>query len=560
MAVARSITSSLDPDDLVQEAYSRIYQAILKGGGPNGSFRAYLFTSIRNTAAAWGRARRETAIDELETGADPASTEEAVSEGLDRGLTAQAFRSLPSRWQEVLWYSEIEQMKPAAIGTLLGMSAGAVSQLAFRAREGLREAWVQAHLRSVEDGSECHRTIQQLGAYSRGNLGVRVRQRVDAHLKECARCMIVAAEAEEVSGRLALVLLPLVLGGSGASAYLATLQGGGAPVVALAAMPSSVVEGAVVASGDVQADADAASADPGADASGGAISPGGSGSAGGTASTSGSGALTGIGALVSAGVAALAVAAVVAAAAVVPRMFDSTTTSLPSAAEADLPAIASEVLPDSTLPADDPMVIEIDEPVPAIPDAGDAVAPAPPLAAPAPEATAENRVPAPTPVPELTPEPTPVPEPEPTPEPTPVPEPEPEPEPEPTPTPAPEPTPEPGTDTGGTEEPSTQPETEPGSEPSVVVPLSWGTPLVGQDAQGDLVYLVPITGMPGATVQSQLAGDATRIHEVVLDADGKGIAELRPTTMEFLTDVEVAFRYIVDTVSGDWTLTSLWSL
>ncbi len=114
--MARSVTSSIDPDDLVQESYTRIYQAIIKGGGPNGSFRAYLFTSIRNTAAGWGRARRETAIDELDTVADPDTTDQAASEALDRSLTAQAFRSLPSRWQEVLWYTEIEQMKPQEVG------------------------------------------------------------------------------------------------------------------------------------------------------------------------------------------------------------------------------------------------------------------------------------------------------------------------------------------------------------------------------------------------------------------------------------------------------------
>ena len=55
ITVARSVTSTLDPADLVQEAYTRIYQSIVKGGGPTGSFRAYLFTSIRNTAADWSR-------------------------------------------------------------------------------------------------------------------------------------------------------------------------------------------------------------------------------------------------------------------------------------------------------------------------------------------------------------------------------------------------------------------------------------------------------------------------------------------------------------------------
>lgn len=247
IAVARSVSTGHDPDDLVQEAYTRIYQSILRGGGPTGSFRAYLFTSIRNTAAAWGRAGRETAFDLLDTVEDPASSDEATAAALDRGLTHSAFRSLPTRWQEVLWYTEIEQMKPSEIAPLLGMKATAVAQLAFRAREGLREAWIQAHLKSVADGSDCQWTIEHLGAHARANLSRRDQRKVDEHLAECARCTIVAAEAKEVSSRLALVLLPLVLGVTGASAYLATLQGGGVPAVALAAGQSALVPGAVSA-------------------------------------------------------------------------------------------------------------------------------------------------------------------------------------------------------------------------------------------------------------------------------------------------------------------------
>lgn len=310
MTVARSVTSSIDPDDLVQESYTRIYQAILKGGGPNGSFRAYLFTSIRNTAAAWGRARRETAIDELDTVADPDSTEHATNEALDRSLTAQAFRSLPSRWQEVLWYTEIEQMKPQEVAPLLGMKAGAVSQLAFRAREGLREAWIQAHLRSASPGSECQWTIEHLGAYSRGNLATRDHRRLELHLDECARCMIVAAEAKDVSTRLALVLLPLVLGATGASGYLAALQGG-APVLAVAGMSSTIPGAVFVGDGGI---GQAAAATSGSGAAGsGAGSAGGAGTG---ASTGG--VFTGMGAVVGAGSAALVVAGVVAAAAIVP--------------------------------------------------------------------------------------------------------------------------------------------------------------------------------------------------------------------------------------------------
>ena len=245
VTVARSVSSSLDPDDLVQEAYTRIYQSIVTGGGPTGSFRAYLFTSIRNTAAGWGRARRETAIDALDSVEDPSTSDQATADALDHSLTHRAFRSLPTRWQEVLWYSEIERMKPAEIAPLLGMKATAVAQLTFRAREGLREAWIQAHLRSVVDGSDCQWTIEHLGAYSRANISRRDRVKVESHLAGCARCAIVASEAKEVSGRLALVLLPLTVGAVGTAGYLASLQGGGAALVTLAAMPSAVMQGAV---------------------------------------------------------------------------------------------------------------------------------------------------------------------------------------------------------------------------------------------------------------------------------------------------------------------------
>ncbi|WP_457100036.1 sigma-70 family RNA polymerase sigma factor [Microbacterium sp. P5_E9] len=249
IAVARSMTSSLDSDDLVQEAYARIYQSILRGGGPTGSFRAYLFTSIRNTAAGWGRARRETTTDDLETMEDPATSDRATEDALDRSITVRAFRSLPSRWQEALWYSEIEGMKPAEVAPLLGMKPTAVAQLTFRAREGLREAWIQAHLKDVANGSDCQWTIERLGAFARSNLGRRDQARAEAHLADCPRCSIVASEAKDVSRRLTLVLLPLTVGVTGTAAYLATVQGGGSSLVALAAMPSGVVHGTVAMHG-----------------------------------------------------------------------------------------------------------------------------------------------------------------------------------------------------------------------------------------------------------------------------------------------------------------------
>ncbi len=376
VVVARSVTDSIEPDDLVQEAYARIFQAIRRGGGPTGSFRAYLFTAIRNTAAAWGRGGRDAAIDELDAVADPDTTDEATMAALDRSLTHTAFRSLPTRWQEVLWYTEIEQLKPAEIAPLLAMKPVAVAQLAFRAREGLREAWIQAHLNSVADGSECQWAIEHLGAHTRGNLGARNRNRLEVHLADCARCTIVAGEAQEVGSRLALVLLPIAIGVSATASYLAALQRGEAATVALAAMPSSVVEGAVVVGG---------------------TATGGTGASGGNGSPS---AWT-IGGLVTAGAAAVAVAGVVVAASLGFFPGSGSLFAPPAAGDDSAPPSAAveaspELVDDSPSPAPTdeatPEPVKTDEaaaggsPDPA--PSTDPV-PAPSASAPAPSASAE---------------------------------------------------------------------------------------------------------------------------------------------------------------------------
>jgi RNA polymerase sigma factor (sigma-70 family) len=294
--VARSFTSSLDPDDLVQESFAKIYQALQKGGGPTGAFRPYLFTTVRNTASAWGRARREASIDTLESFEDPASRDEETMAALDRSLTATAFRSLPTRWQEVLWYCEVEGMTPQQVAPLLAMKPNAVAALAYRAREGLRQAWIQAHIAAVPEDSEHRWTIERIGTYTRGSLGKRDAAKLEAHLDSCARCTIVAAEAREVGSRIALVLLPLAAGTAGAAGYLAWMQTGAHTAVATAAMPAAVVGGHGMGIGtpiDPTMAGSLATAGTGAGAATGASAGAGAGSSAGgagSASVAGSGA------------------------------------------------------------------------------------------------------------------------------------------------------------------------------------------------------------------------------------------------------------------------------
>jgi RNA polymerase sigma factor (sigma-70 family) len=332
----------------VQEAYTKIFQTVKRGGGPTGSFRAYLFTAIRNTAASWGRAEREVAIESAEQIEDPDSSEEAAEAALDRGITHSAFRSLPTRWQEVLWYTEIEQMKPREVAPLLDMKPVAVSQLAARAREGLREAWIQAHLANVADGSDHQWAIERLGAHTRGNLAPRDRKRLGAHLAGCARCTIVAEEAQHVGSRLAMVLLPLAIGIPAAGAYLATLQRGEHAAIALMAMPAEVVEGGIAVGGA-------------AVGGGAALASSGSGS-GGSATGAGAAATWTLGSLITAGVATAAVAIAVATG--IPG-HDNGTASDAAAFGSGAPGAASIEASDDLAEASDEAVAPVTSPTPA---------------------------------------------------------------------------------------------------------------------------------------------------------------------------------------------------
>ena len=119
----------------------------------------------------------------------------------------------------MLWHTEVEGQKPADVAKLLGMSANSVSALAYRAREGLRQAFLNMHAQDAENDA-CAWTQDNLGAYIRNAASKRDVVKVRAHIDECRRCMGIYLELSEVNTNLSGIIGPMVLG-SAAAGYIA---------------------------------------------------------------------------------------------------------------------------------------------------------------------------------------------------------------------------------------------------------------------------------------------------------------------------------------------------
>ncbi|MFC4333749.1 sigma-70 family RNA polymerase sigma factor [Salininema proteolyticum] len=226
-------------DDLVSESFAKILQTLQEGGGPDVAFRPYLLRSMRNTF--YDRVRRDKKVtftdDARVFDADAATADDPEVKKLDKRYASNAFAKLPERWQMVLWHTEVEEDSPADIAPLLGMTPNGVAALAYRARERLRQLFLQEHIADSAD-ENCRWTVDRLGAHVRGRLAARDSKKVDDHLSACVPCKILVMELAEVNSGMRGVLAPIVLGVA-AGSYLATSTGiaAGAGFLAVLAEP-----------------------------------------------------------------------------------------------------------------------------------------------------------------------------------------------------------------------------------------------------------------------------------------------------------------------------------
>lgn len=122
---------------------------------------------------------------------------------------------------------DIEGMKPAAASPLLGVTPNAISSLVLRARERLRQTYLQNHVGSAV-GEVCEEYSNELGAYARKGLGSRSMGKVRAHLDTCSKCAALLLDLNDMQSAMRGVIFPLVAGIAFAGAIPALSAGGGA--------------------------------------------------------------------------------------------------------------------------------------------------------------------------------------------------------------------------------------------------------------------------------------------------------------------------------------------
>lgn len=239
VAYARSLgTAPQDPEDVVSDAFVSILHLLRAGRGPERSFRPYLLTTVRNVWMSGARKMPPTTpIDDAE---HPASAIGAIDIDAmaDSSTISEAFSSLPERWQHALWLSEVEQLPPRQIATVLHIRPNSAAALTYRARDALRKAWIRAHLRSAPEGTDHARVIEMLGAYAHGDLAPTSESFVTAHLDDCDACASAAGEARHLAR--AMTLGPLLAGGTGLvlSPLLFPAEQAAAAVVAMTDAPN----------------------------------------------------------------------------------------------------------------------------------------------------------------------------------------------------------------------------------------------------------------------------------------------------------------------------------
>jgi len=148
VTAARSCARAMAPaeavDEIVSEASLACWEATLRGRGPRTDFRAYFLQAVRSRVA--NRAHRqapETPMDpdEINTMVGGTNDDDTAAAG-DDARVAYAFYSLCPRYRRALLLHEVEGLPMSMVAAELGTTLNAAYQVVFRARNQLRQLFL----------------------------------------------------------------------------------------------------------------------------------------------------------------------------------------------------------------------------------------------------------------------------------------------------------------------------------------------------------------------------------------------------------------------------------
>jgi RNA polymerase sigma factor (sigma-70 family) len=199
LRLARHLGQRDEADDVVAESFAQILALLNRGKGPDRAFRAYLFTTVRHECGRRAKLRqRVLSSEDPEQKGTPLVAAHESLDVFERSIVRAAYESLPIRWRTVLWHLDVEGRKPQDLGPLFDLTPNGVSALVYRARSGLRGAYLQQHL-SPSGRSGCNVYRSKLSAYVRRTAGTGEREKIRAHLRICDECVAAYLDLQEVN-------------------------------------------------------------------------------------------------------------------------------------------------------------------------------------------------------------------------------------------------------------------------------------------------------------------------------------------------------------------------
>ncbi|WFR84297.1 sigma-70 family RNA polymerase sigma factor [Arthrobacter sp. Y-9] len=192
LAIARRLTPDKNlAEDAVNEAFAAILIALRSGHGPTGLFWPYLYSSVSRAMHRMNRAAQRESPGLDDRGQEPHLPDSDHILALFEGPAARhAFRQLRTRFKEVIWLLDIEQLKPREAGKILGLSPNATVALHRRAKEALRLGYLAAHLSQPTNlPSACRKAIPSIPAFVHGTLSETKTHALVAHMARCPDCV-----------------------------------------------------------------------------------------------------------------------------------------------------------------------------------------------------------------------------------------------------------------------------------------------------------------------------------------------------------------------------------